>query len=58
LAEYHSSRILLRVKQLEVDDMQRDLDLLEADLKLMQSSNEYEKIPYIVEAIDYCKKEV
>jgi hypothetical protein len=24
----------------------------------MQSSHEYEKIPYIVEAIDFCKSEI
>lgn len=58
MSEYHASRLLISDSNIEVLDLERDLEQLEKDLKLMQSSNEYVKIPYIVEAIDYCRSEI
>lgn len=36
----------------------KDIQLLEEDVKLMQSSSEFQKIPYLIEAIDHCTKEL
>ena len=58
MSEYHASRLLISDSNIEIMDLERDLEQLEKDLKLMQSSNEYVKIPYIVEAIDYCRSEI
>jgi hypothetical protein len=45
-------------KNIERQDLERDLKILMAEFKLMESCNEYQKIPYINEAIEYCHKEI
>lgn len=34
------------------------MKILRDDFKLQTSSQEYEKVPYIQEAIDHCEKEI
>lgn len=56
--EYHNCRILLGTKDFEKELLQKDLNTLKEDFKLHTSSSEYDKIPYIQEAIDYSTKEL
>jgi len=46
--------VLVSDKNLEKQDLERDLKILNDDFKLMESSKEYEKIPFISEAIEHC----
>eukprot|EP00347_Sterkiella_histriomuscorum_P022185 403331374 len=56
--EYHSCRFLLSDKNQEQRDYEKDLAILMENFKLMESCQEYQKIPYINEAIEYCHKEI
>ncbi|CDW89218.1 zinc c3hc4 type family protein [Stylonychia lemnae] len=56
--EFHGCRVLISDRQEEKNDYERDLKILMEDFKLMESSNEYQKIPYINEAIEHCHKEI
>lgn len=53
-SEYHGCRVLISdTEQLEAD-IRADMNALEEEAKLMQSCQEYQKIPYINEAIEHC----
>lgn len=40
-----------------METIEKDIIILEEDKKLMISSDEPEKVPYIEEALGYCEKE-
>ncbi len=58
LNQYQKCRVLLSDKDTEISDWNNHLAYLESDFKLMESSQEYQKIPYISEAIEHCHREI
>lgn len=43
---------------MQIQMFERDKEILSGDEKLMRSCQEFEKIPYIKEAMDHCAKEL
>lgn len=52
---YSSSRIVVCDQDYIVALLHEDLDTLGKDLKLKQSSGEQDLLPFVLEAIEYCK---